>query len=114
MIALASSEAWSLIQSILHFVYWGVGMALGAVVSGGVITMAGAPPLFLVMAGICFVACLFHLIIDIYNKIQSLEEEDERRRAEARGELVKQKKKPRERYIGAAAAPMVPCLLYAK
>ena len=109
-----SPEASSLIQSILHFVYWGVGMALGAVVSGGVIHAVGVRLLFLVMAGICFIACIFHVAIDIFNKIQSLEEEEEQRKAEARGEPRTKKEKRSERYIGAAAAPMVPCLLYAK
>ncbi|CAH3185243.1 unnamed protein product [Porites evermanni] len=113
----APPEASHMVQSILHGSYWGLGMALGPGISGVIIGVVGAPTLFLISAGICFLLCMFHLGIDIHNKMNFLEEEQEHRLRVQRGEtIIKQpKKKERESdFIGAAAAPLVPCLLYAR
>ncbi|XP_073239359.1 major facilitator superfamily domain-containing protein 6-like [Porites lutea] len=113
----APPEASHMVQSILHGSYWGLGMALGPGISGVIIGVVGAPTLFLISAGICFLLCMFHLGIDIHNKMKFLEEEQEHRLRVQRGEtIIKQpKKKERESdFIGAAAAPLVPCLLYAR
>lgn len=110
-------EAKPMIQSILHGSYWGIGMALGAAISGVIIDAVGAPILFLIAAGICFLLCMFHLGVDIYNRMKALEEEQEQRRAAKRGEVISKQPKKKEKesdFIGAAAAPLVPCLLYAK
>ena len=118
MIALSSLvEAKPMIQSILHGSYWGIGMALGAAISGVIIDAVGAPILFLIAAGICFLLCMFHLGVDIYNRMKALEEEQEQSRAAKRGEVISKQPKKKEKesdFIGAAAAPLVPCLLYAK
>lgn len=106
-----------MVQSILHGSYWGLGMALGAGISGVIIGVVGAPTLFLIAAGICFLLCMFHLGIDINNKMKFLEEQQEHRLAVQRGETIRKhpKKKETEKdFIGAAAAPLVPCLLYAR
>lgn len=106
-----------MVQSILHGSYWGLGMALGAGISGAIIGVVGAPTLFLIAAGICFLLCMFHLGIDINNKMKFLEEQQEHRLAVQRGETIRKhpKKKETEKdFIGAAAAPLVPCLLYAR
>ena len=102
-----------MVQSILHGSYWGLGMAFGAGISGVAIDFTNARSVFLFMAGFCFLLCIFHLGIDIYNKIKTLEESQERKRTTKRGE-VKPSKPKKERFIGAAAAPLVPCLLYTK
>ncbi|KAJ7393937.1 hypothetical protein OS493_003606 [Desmophyllum pertusum] len=70
-----------MVQSILHGSYWGLGMAMGSGISGVIIDFAGARAMFLTAAGICFLMCMFHLGIDIYNKMKTLEEEQEQRRA---------------------------------
>lgn len=102
-----------MVQSILHGSYWGLGMAMGSGISGVIIDFAGARTMFLTAAGICFLMCMFHLGIDIYNKMKTLEEEQEQRRAAQRGEAKPSKGKD-SAFIGAAAAPLVPCLLYAR
>ena len=105
-----------MVQSILHGSYWGIGMALGSGVSGVIIDAVGARTLFLIAAGVTFLLCMFHLGIDIYNKMLYLEEEHERRLAERRGDITRKgKKKDKDKdFIGAAAAPLVPCLLYGR
>jgi len=106
-----------MVQSILHGSYWGLGMALGSGISGVIIDAVGARTLFLIAAGICFLLCMFHLGIDIYNKMKALEEEQEQRRAARRGEVITRQPKKKDKesdFIGAAAAPLVPCLLYAR
>ena len=105
-----------MVQSILHGSYWGIGMALGSAISGVIIDAVGARTLFLIAAGVTFLLCMFHLGIDIFNKMKSLEEEQERRLAASRGETTRKgKKKEKDKdFIGAAAAPLVPCLLYAR
>lgn len=112
----APPEATSMVQSILHGSYWGIGMALGSAISGVIIDAVGARTLFLIAAGVTFLLCMFHLGIDIFNKMKSLEEEQERRLAASRGETTRKgKKKEKDKdFIGAAAAPLVPCLLYAR
>lgn len=93
-------------------------MAMGSGISGVVIDAVGARTLFLIAAGVTFLLSMFHLGIDIYNKMKTLEEEQEHRAATRRGEVVTRKpakKKDKESdFIGAAAAPLVPCLLYAR
>lgn len=64
--------------------------------------------MFLIAAGVCFLLCMFHLGIDIYNKMKALEEQ----RGEAKASKPKDSKD--SNFIGAAAAPLVPCLLYAR
>lgn len=105
-----------MVQSILHGSYWGLGMALGSGISGVIIDSAGTRTMFLVAAGVCFLLCMFHLGIDIYNKMKALEEEQEQRLAAQRGEAKPSKPKDSKEsnFIGAAAAPLVPCLLYAR
>lgn len=106
-----------MVQSILHGSYWGLGMALGSGISGVIIDAVGAPTLFLIAAGTCFLLCMFHLGIDIYNKMKALEEEQEQRLAAKRGEATARQPKKKDKesdFIGAAAAPLVPCLLYAR
>ena len=106
-----------MLQSILHGSYWGIGMAMGSGISGVVIDAVGARTLFLIAAGVTFLLSMFHLGIDIYNKVKTLEEEQEHRAAARRGEVVTRKPKKKDKesdFIGAAAAPLVPCLLYAR
>ena len=106
-----------MVQSILHGSYWGIGMALGSGISGVIIDAVGVRTLFLIAAGVCFLLCMFHLGIDIYSKMKALEEEQEHRTAARRGEVITRKPKKKEKdgdFIGAAAAPLVPCLLYAR
>lgn len=106
-----------MVQSILHGSYWGVGMALGSGISGVVIDAVGARTLFLIAAGVTFLLCMFHLGIDIYNKMRFLEEEQQQRLAASRGDEVTRKGKKKDKdkdFIGAAAAPLVPCLLYGR
>lgn len=91
-------------------------MALGSGISGVIIDSAGAHTMFLIASGICFLLCMFHIGIDIYNKMKILEEEQEHRMAVQRGEKKPTKKNDSMEgaFIGAAAAPLVPCLLYAR
>lgn len=91
-------------------------MALGSGISGVIIDSTDARTMFLIAAGICFLLCMFHLGIDIHNKMKTLEEEQEHRMAVQRGEKKPSKAKDNKEsaFIGAAAAPLVPCLLYAR
>ena len=105
-----------MVQSILHGCYWGLGMALGSGISGVIIDFTSTRTMFLIAAGVCFLLCMFHLGIDIYNKMKALEEEEEERLAAQRGDTKASKPKDSKdsNFIGAAAAPLVPCLLYAR
>lgn len=102
-----------MVQSILHGSYWGLGMALGSGIGGVIIDFTSPRSMFLVAAAICFLLCMFHLGIDIYNKMKALEEEQAQRLAVQRGE-AKPSKSHESAFIGAAAAPLVPCLLYGR
>ena len=111
------AEAASTVQSILHGAYWGVGMALGSAISGVVVYTAGARLWFLIVCILCFVLCIVHAFIDMINKVNVMEEEARGRKTEAEGEGEGQAEDTPPQptgFIGAAAAPMVPCLLYAK
>ncbi|XP_074615490.1 major facilitator superfamily domain-containing protein 6-like [Acropora palmata] len=111
----APSEATSMVQSILHGSYWGIGMALGSGISGVVIDAVGARTLFLVAAGVTFLLSMFHLGIDIYNKMSFIEEQQQRRLVGSHGDEGTRKNKKKDKdFIGAAAAPLVPCLLYGR
>ena len=105
-----------MVQSILHGCYWGLGMAMGSGISGVIIDYAGTRTMFLIAAGVCFLLCMFHLGIDIYNKMRALEEEQDQRLAAQRGDAKASKPKDSKdsNFIGAAAAPLVPCLLYGR
>lgn len=109
----APPEATPMVQSILHGSYWGLGMALGSGISGVIIDFTSPRSMFLIAAGICFLLCMFHLGIDIYNKMNDLEAEQAQRLAAQRGE-AKPSKSHESSFIGAAAAPLVPCLLYGR
>lgn len=112
-VVFCSLEAAPMVQSILHGSYWGLGMAFGSGISGVIIDSAGPRYMFLIAAGICFLLCMFHLGIDIFNKMEVLEEEQAQRMAAQRGE-AKPSKTKESSFIGAAAAPLVPCLLYGR
>lgn len=105
-----------MVQSILHGCYWGLGMALGSGISGVIIDYSSTRTMFLIAAGVCFLLCMFHLGIDIYNKMKALEEEQDQRLADQREDTKASKPKDSKdsNFIGAAAAPLVPCLLYGR
>ncbi|XP_031568182.1 major facilitator superfamily domain-containing protein 6-A-like [Actinia tenebrosa] len=109
----APEEATKMIQSILHGVYWGVGMATGALVSGFVIEAYGVQNEFLVMSLLMAIICIVHLFILLFDRIQEMEESLQRKRDSGLDKLQSEKKEP-DNFIGAAAAPLVPCLLYGR
>lgn len=92
-------------------------MALGSAVSGAVIYAAGARLWFLIVSILCFVLCLINLFIAMADKMNLMEEEARERESEAEGvaeDTGQDKQAEPTGFIGAAAAPLVPCLLYAK
>ena len=90
-------------------------MALGSAVSGAVIYAAGARLWFLIVSLLCFVLCVINVFIAMTDKMNVIEEEARERESEAEGENTsKDKQTEPTGFIGAAAAPLVPCLLYAK
>lgn len=90
-------------------------MALGAAVSGVVIFAAGARLWFLIVSVLCFVLCLVHIVLALANKMKVMEEEAQEEETETeKKETEKQSEATGTSFIGAVAAPLVPCLLYAK